>query len=154
MRIKFSKRIFTAQKRRLGSVILETALVMPLMLLLVLGIIQYGFIMNASNALTQIARESARNAALNPLNDTNIKLFVKAECAKTAINYNDITDAGVSISPSVPSNRVAGSLVTVSLTYPMSRKLFLPSSFFGISIFNSTVVKSGDYLIEGTVVTP
>lgn len=139
------------RRRKIGSVIVETALILPMLMALTLGIVQYGIILNASNALTQIARESARAAALSPYSDVNIRANVKAQCAKTAILYSDISNVG--IDPPLGS-RVAGGSITVSLTYPMSRKVFLPSTVLGAPIFNTTVTQSGSYLIEGAAATP
>ena len=142
---------FTLKRRNLGSMMVETALILPMLLLLTLGTIQYGIIMNASNALSNIAREGARSAALSPFNDANIRLAIQQQCAKTAIRYSDISSIGISPPQAA---RVAGTPITVTLTYPMSNKVFLPSKFFGVPIFNSTVTQSGIHLIEGAVPTP
>ena len=47
-----------------GSVAVEFALLLPLLLLLVFGIIDFGRALNAQITLTQAAREGARLAAL------------------------------------------------------------------------------------------
>jgi Flp pilus assembly protein TadG len=55
---------------RRGQSTLELALVLPLLLLLVLGIVDLGRVFVASNSLTHASRESARYGALN-WNDVN-----------------------------------------------------------------------------------
>ena len=150
--IKLPRNMFGSRRRRFGVVLVETALIFPMLLALTFGVIQYGIIMNASNALSNIAREGARNAALNPFNDVNVKAIIKQQCAKTAINYSDITS--ITFDPPTAAARTPGTLLTVTLTYPMSKKVFLPSTILGAPIFNSTVTQSGSYLVEGLVPTP
>lgn len=51
-----------------GAVAIEFALVLPLLVILVFGIIDFGRLFNAQETLTQAAREGARLAALNDPN--------------------------------------------------------------------------------------
>jgi Flp pilus assembly protein TadG len=51
-----------------GAVAVELALLLPLLLLIVFGIIDFGRALNAQITLTQAAREGARLAALNQPN--------------------------------------------------------------------------------------
>lgn len=47
-----------------GAVMVEFALILPLLLMLVIGIIQFGFALNAQVAIQAAAREGARVAAV------------------------------------------------------------------------------------------
>ena len=51
-----------------GSVAVEFALLLPMLLLIVFGIIDFGRALNAQITLTQAAREGARLAAVNQPN--------------------------------------------------------------------------------------
>ena len=51
--------------REQGSAAVEFALLLPVLLLIVFGIIDFGRALNAQETLTQAAREGARLAALN-----------------------------------------------------------------------------------------
>ena len=51
-------------RRDRGAVAVETALVMPVLLLVIFGAVDFGRLLNAQISLTQAAREGARWAAL------------------------------------------------------------------------------------------
>ncbi len=144
------KRKFRLHKRHCGSVIVEFALILPMLLLLTFGILQYGIIMNASNSLTQISREGARFAALNPSDDDKIKTRIQAVCSTTPIKYSDLK---IDINPPLAAARTSGTAVTVTVTYPMSKKVFLPKKLFGANIFASDMAQSSTFLVEGATTT-
>ena len=128
MKKTFGKGALNARKR--GAALVEFALVLPILLLLSMGIIQYGIIFNATNSVSQIAREGGRSAAVNGLKangDALIEQSVRNAAASTGLVV-DPTDLTIAISPP-PSDpkRAAGEPITVSVTYNMRRKVFLPS---------------------------
>ncbi|WP_026549089.1 TadE/TadG family type IV pilus assembly protein [Arthrobacter sp. Br18] len=51
--------------RERGAVALEMALVLPVLLLILVGILEFGRVMNVQVSLTQAAREGARHAAIH-----------------------------------------------------------------------------------------
>lgn len=57
-------RLFKIRKNEKGQTLVEFALVLPVLLLLVMGVIQFGIIFSAQIALTNAAREGARAAAV------------------------------------------------------------------------------------------
>ncbi|MCQ6271397.1 pilus assembly protein [Pseudarthrobacter sp. R1] len=52
------------QKER-GAVAVEMALLLPLLLLILIGTMEFGRVFNVQNSLTQAAREGARHAAIH-----------------------------------------------------------------------------------------
>jgi Flp pilus assembly protein TadG len=52
------------QKER-GAVAVEMAILLPLLLLILIGTMEFGRVFNVQNSLTQAAREGARNAAIH-----------------------------------------------------------------------------------------
>lgn len=62
------KRLLVLRRNEKGQGLVEFALILPLLLLLVLGIIQFGIIFSSQIAITNAAREGARVAAVG-LND-------------------------------------------------------------------------------------
>lgn len=139
-----------ASRGRRGSTLIEFALVLPILLLLTMGILQYGLIMNATNTLSQITREGARYAAINPGSgsaDDNqkIKDYISSVCAPTTIRYSDIQN-GIVIA--TPDGVNKGNRISVTITYPMSRKRFLPARFFGVTIFASNYTTVSTFAIE------
>ena len=66
------------RRQRRGAALVELAIAMPLLLLLLLGIIEFGMIMHAQVMLDQGAREGARTAALGRLRDEVVAETVRA----------------------------------------------------------------------------
>lgn len=64
-----------------GAAAVEFALVVPLLLLLVFGIIQYGYILSFRQALSQAAAEGARAAAVAPASFTSAQKQTAADNA-------------------------------------------------------------------------
>jgi hypothetical protein len=56
-----------------GAAALEFALVLPLLLTLVVGMIQFGFVMQAQLALVHTAQEGARLASLNAYDQAKVE---------------------------------------------------------------------------------
>jgi Flp pilus assembly protein TadG len=118
----------------------EFALVIPLLLLLIFGIIQFGMLFNNYLALTDAVRVGARQAAVSrtlpdPVATTRAKL------EKAAVNL-DTTKLTISVDPYNPEDGTAtwaqGGDVTVKASYPYAINLF------------GMVVLSGDIESETT----
>lgn len=128
-------------RARRGQAIVETALVLAAVLIpMTLGILQFGIVINATNTLTQIAREGGRYAAIsatvadpgaaNPptYNNSNtaIRTYIGQAAASTSIRAADLT---TTISMVNNAARSSGNAIKVSVSYPMSRKVFLGNFF-------------------------
>ncbi len=61
----------TRDRRETGAAAVEFALVLPLLMLIIFGIIQFGFVMAQSAALSNGARAGARYGVVNILSDHN-----------------------------------------------------------------------------------
>jgi len=144
----------TNTARRRASTLVETALVLPILLVLSMFIIQYGIFMNAAVSLTNLSREGARFAVVQPEVDSTIKARMQQVCPAT-LRWSDVQN-NIVISPSEGSSlRVVGSrqLVTVQINYNMGNKLFLPATlnfpFMGkITLFNKTYSAKAVMMIE------
>lgn len=90
-----------------GAAAVEFALVVPFLLLIIIGIIQFGFAFTAQISLTQAAREAARTLVVQ--NDNG-----KAVAAAKA-NFNR---AGTDYS-GIPASCPAGAAVTVTIKWTM-----------------------------------
>jgi Flp pilus assembly protein TadG len=124
----------------------------PLTLAFLIGltmyIVQMSIIMYAYASLKQVARESARYAAVNALqqNDTLITNQIAVYCNGTGIEYSDITPT---INPVANSAERNSNLpITVSLAYNMSKKFILPKSFPGMGVIKSTYNTAATCIIE------
>lgn len=111
-----------------GAVAVEMAILLPLLLLILVGIIEYGRVLNVQISLTHAAREGARHAAIH-FNDADF-------------DDADVEDAALAAAPSLADLAVgvdhnAGACpgsrdVTVTTTIELgSLSGFLESSAFG-----------------------
>lgn len=101
------------RKTERGQAMVEMALILPILILIVFGIIEFGRIFNTKLIVSNAAREGARYAAVNgnTVNDEQIFDVVK--------NYVPSLDP-LKVDPHVTpgqSERVRGTAVTVSVYY-------------------------------------
>jgi Flp pilus assembly protein TadG len=92
----------------------EFALVLPVLMLLILGIIQFGIVFNNWIQVTDAAREGARKAAVS--RTATDPTGAATSAAKSSAPGLDQSTMGVSVS----SSWNQGSNVTVTVTYPWS----------------------------------
>lgn len=95
-------------KRESGQSLTEMALVLPLLLLLICGIVDFGRVMYAYMELNLIAQESVRLGGLGN-DDEEIRNY-----ALDRLNISDPADVTVRISPA-DTDRKSGDYVEVSL---------------------------------------
>lgn len=133
-----------------AQALVEFALILPVLLILTMMIIQYGIIFYTRNSLTNLCREGARFAATAPTTNAPILAQI-ANKIPPNINYSDLT---ITISPAEGNSARTitptgnGGLISVTISYPMSNKLFLPSSFFGFPIYSTTFTTTNQMMVE------
>lgn len=110
-----------------GQSLVETALILPVLLLLLVGILDFGRIMYSYAHLHMAAQETVRMGGLGN-NDTEITSF-----AKDYVQLQEVDRLKINISPG-DSSRDAGDYVTVKLEYPF--QFFTP---FVSSLFSSSL---------------
>jgi Flp pilus assembly protein TadG len=111
-------------KNNRGQAIVEFALVFPWLILMLVGVIEFGLILNQYMVMSEAAREGARSAALGADNAT-VTAAVQAAVSSQSIDKSRIT---VSINPS--GARVRGNAVTVTAAYPVKTITQMMSVFF------------------------
>ena len=109
-----------------GASAVEFGLIVPILLILVLGIIEFGHAFQVQGTLSSAAREGARAMALR--NDPAQARDAVQEAA-AALNPG-VTDAQISISPASCPTGTSDTNVTLTIDYPMP----FFTSFFGASI--------------------
>lgn len=57
--------VLKPKEKERGAVAVEMAFLLPLLLLILIGTMEFGRVFNVQNSLTQAAREGARNAAIH-----------------------------------------------------------------------------------------
>lgn len=95
----------------IGQSLLEFALVLPLLLLVIFGILDLGFAVYANNTVALSAREGARRGVIKSATDAD----VCNQVINTAQSLNLNCGANVRISPS--PNRVDFQPITVTVVY-------------------------------------
>lgn len=109
-------------KNHKGQALVEFALMLPVLLLLVVGVMEFGLIINQYIVMAEAAREGARSAAVGSSNATIISV------ATTAANQVETGQLTVTISPS--DTRIRGDSVTVTVGRPMQAITQLMEPFF------------------------
>lgn len=121
-------------QRRRGAALVEFALISVLFLTMLLGMLQFGIYLNATNTLWNGAREGARLAAVqsSTLDTATADAQIADQIAKT-IAPLERSKMTVTVTPNDSKARTYGTPVTVTVTYDMRSKLFVPvpSYWFG-----------------------
>lgn len=122
-------RILRRIRQEEGQGMVEFAMVLPILLAVMLGIVQFGIIFNNYETLTDASRVAARRAATSRFIGDNGASAVTA--AKNAASNLNLTNAQIEISSCAPGTypcttqdwTTPGNEVTVKLTYPYSIKI-------------------------------
>lgn len=127
-------RVFKAWRSEEGAQLVEFALVLPLLLLVVLGIAEFGFIFQRYEVVTNSAREGARLAVLPGYGTTDVQTRVATylttgRVPTTAANTNVLVE-NVSIPVAGGRPPISAKRVTVTYTYTF-QFLNALSAFFG-----------------------
>jgi Flp pilus assembly protein TadG len=115
------------RSRRRGAAAVEFAVVAPVFLLLVFGIVEFGRMLMVHQVLTNAAREGARRAVLRGTTSADVVNTVRNYLAGTSINAQAAT---VALSPESPSSSSAGDPMTVAVSIPFAEVSWLPTPAF------------------------
>lgn len=116
-----------------GQAMVEMALVLPVLLLLAAGTMEFGRVLHQYLVVTAAAREGARTAAVG---QDDAAVISAVQAAAAAIDKGQMQ---IVVSP---ANRVRGNAVTVSVSNPVPIFAPLVSSFF----------PQNPYLVEATAI--
>ncbi len=126
-----TKNRLSSSARRRGQAMVETGLVVVILLLLSIGLFQYGMIYSSSLALNNLAREGARYAAVRSLSTTDNAALknmlidhLKARAAGTTINQSGINSSSVAVER---TTNAAGKEIRVRINYDLKKKSFAPA---------------------------
>ena len=104
-----------------GQALVEFALILPILLLLIIGSMEFGLIIHQYLVVAEAAREGARSAAVGA-SDVVVASTVKTAASQIASDQLTITIS--------PTTRVRGSGVTVTVEMPVHTITNLISPFF------------------------
>jgi len=99
-----------------GSVIVEAALMITLLLLLTFGMVDFGRVMYTSNSLISAAREGARSGAVqSPVDTAVMRRVVRARFNSYTFGGDTLKNPNIDI---VDSSAFSPPSVKVTITYP------------------------------------
>jgi Flp pilus assembly protein TadG len=103
-----------------GQALLEFAIILPVLLAILLGIVEFGLILYNQHVITNASREGARYGIVSrsPRRSiAEIEAVVNAYCADNLITFGSGTPA-ISVDPDPSTNPVFGTDLTVEVTFP------------------------------------
>lgn len=123
------------RRRSKGQSLVETAIILPIVLLLVMGIIDFGLLFNNYILISNASREGARKAALG---GSDIEIVQTVQNMTTTL---ELSKMAIAITPPYGS-RGHGAAVKVSITYRSELITPIIDKFFpgGVAEINSSSV--------------
>jgi len=124
-----------------GAAAVEFALVLPVFLAFVFGIVEAGRLMEAQHAVTAAARAGAREAALSGATTAST-----TAAALGALGGAGISTVGISptMTPSDPSTAAPDTSVSVTVTVPYSSVTWVGMYFRGVHLTATTTLRKED----------
>ncbi|HPM80953.1 MAG TPA: TadE/TadG family type IV pilus assembly protein [Candidatus Anammoximicrobium sp.] len=130
----------TRRRRRIGAAMVEMAFTLPLFLVVVLGIIEFGQAFMVQQVVTNAAREGARHGVLP--NATTAEAMAKAREHLAAAQL-DVPSVTVTITPTDLSTARTGTIVTVRVSAPYQAIGWMATPWFlgGTSMTGQCVMR-------------
>jgi Flp pilus assembly protein TadG len=110
---------------RRGAAAIEFALVLPIFISLLLGILEFARLGMAVQVVTAAAREGCRAAALPGSTAATAQARVNSVLVQSSF-----PSATITLTPSDPTTAAGGSAITLSLSVPFSKISWLGTSTF------------------------
>ncbi|PKM82424.1 MAG: pilus assembly protein TadG [Firmicutes bacterium HGW-Firmicutes-14] len=103
------------RRKQHGQAVVEMALVLPILIMLIFGIVEFGRILNTYMIVTNLSREGAREGAVGGT-DAEIISAVQLGTNANQLNAGNLT---ITIDPTAAGPRARGSSVGVEVSYPV-----------------------------------
>ena len=103
----------------------EFAVISPVLIVLILGIIEFGRMVMMQQIITNASREGARRAIVEDATASEVQQVVDEYLAKTGIS-----DGSVTVTPANLKTLGLGDPVTVRVTAPYNANSWLPAPWF------------------------
>ncbi|WP_170180355.1 TadE/TadG family type IV pilus assembly protein [Desulfoglaeba alkanexedens] len=120
-------------KAEKGAAAVEFAIILPILIMLLFGIFQFGIAFNNYIAITHAAREGARLAAVDPLNPDDLKEIIIQRAYPVPLKEGDITIR-------TPEGTEVGQPVEVEISYDITIEIPLVGSW-SIPLTNKAVMR-------------
>jgi Flp pilus assembly protein TadG len=126
------RKMFIRSRRSDGQALVEFALLIPLLVIIILGIIEFGRIWMTMNVLASAAREGARKAAVTSPDPAQVQTVVE-----NVLTAADITGATITTVGPNSDNEVT---VTVQIDYTVVTGSFVPGLNSTMQLSRSVVM--------------
>lgn len=128
--------------KRTGAALVEMAVVLPIFVTLLLGLVEFGRAIMVGQMVTNAAREGCRQAILDGSTNTAVESFIKGFLQTSAgVASADVT-VTIAIANPLAAGQLSGAtsrdLVSVQVSIPFSRVSYLPPQFLGATALTST----------------
>lgn len=127
---------------RTGAALVEMAVVLPIFVTLMLGLVEFGRAIMVGQMVTNAAREGCRQAILDGSTNAAVETFIKDFLRTSAGVANADTTVTITIANPLAAGQLSATesrdLVTVQVSVPFSRVSYLPPSFLGATALAST----------------
>src|SRR5262245_49719732 len=108
--------ILSRARRERGSAVVEFAVILPILLLIVLGIADFGLAMNTYNNETQLANEGARWAVVNTNPGSgSLQTYIKSQGDTSQIQNNSTVCISFPANPATGTSQQVGDPVQVTV---------------------------------------
>jgi Flp pilus assembly protein TadG len=108
--------------RERGQDLVEYALVLPILLVLLFGIVEFGLIIFSFNTISDAAEVAARYGVIKPTDCSGIQLTVKRVTDAARLNWSNMT---------VPCPTLSGGAIRVQVSYKYNSYTHLFDAFIG-----------------------
>jgi len=127
-----------ARKSRRGAALVEFAVLSPLFMVFILGIIEIGRAIMVQELLTAASREGARVASYSSTTQTS----TVTNAVNTYLSNGGVNGATIVVSPQPPSQAANGDQISVTVSIPYSQVSWSPAPFLlgGQTLTSTTVM--------------
>ncbi len=109
------------RKRRRGVAVVELAVMLPILVLMILGIIEFGRMSMVQQTITAAAREGARGAIVEGSTLSGVRATVNSYLAISGIRGAEVT-----LTPDLSGTVLHGQPISVSVSVPFDKVSWLP----------------------------
>lgn len=109
-------------RARRGQAMVELALVIPMLVVLIMAIMEFGYYMFVMVSVNNATRAGCRTAALNLSNCAQVKAAVVANCTGVVLSTSAVT-----VTPTNADTTINGNPPTVTVEVNHSHKMFAPN---------------------------
>ncbi|AEF94051.1 TadE family protein [Desulfotomaculum nigrificans CO-1-SRB] len=114
------KQVKNFNRNQRGQTLVELALILPILIILLMGTIEFGRIFFTYLTVTHASREAARSTVIATGKDD---AYIRNKVLEAA-SWLTPADLKVDVTPSSPDNRTSGVPLTVTVSYPV--QLYTP----------------------------